>query len=69
VPDAIIKATANVIGSVLMTRNTKDFSGPDVRLPYMVEVRTKSGAATTLFTPVSDLITNVTYIAFPPEQV
>lgn len=66
VPDAIIKATANVIGSVLISRNTKDFSGPDVRLPYMVEVRARSGASTTLFTPVSDIVTTVTYIAFPP---
>ncbi|MBI3295748.1 MAG: PIN domain-containing protein [Deltaproteobacteria bacterium] len=36
IPDAIIKATAERLGYVLVTRNTKDFSRkwPDIRVPY-----------------------------------
>jgi hypothetical protein len=35
-PDAIIQATAEVEGRVLITRNTRDFSvsGSDIRIPY-----------------------------------
>lgn len=37
-PDAIILATAQVRGRVLVTRNTKDFSAnwPGIRVPYTV---------------------------------
>ena len=35
-PDAIIQATAQVEDRLLITRNTRDFSGhdPDIRIPY-----------------------------------
>ena len=33
-PDAIILATARYTNRKLITRNTKDFSGVDVRVPY-----------------------------------
>lgn len=35
-PDAIILATARVAGSLLVTRNTRDFpaDGPGIRVPY-----------------------------------
>ena len=35
-PDAIIQATAQVEGRLLITRNTRDFPGhdPDIRIPY-----------------------------------
>ncbi len=38
VPDAIVYATAQELGTLLVTRNTKDFkkSWPDVRSPYQV---------------------------------
>lgn len=65
-PDAIIKATANVMACVLVTRNTKDFDGPDIRVPYMVEVRSAASKATTLFTPANELIATVSYVALPP---
>jgi predicted nucleic acid-binding protein len=37
-PDAIIWATANELGRILVTRNTKDFSEKDagIRVPYYV---------------------------------
>lgn len=37
-PDAIILATAQVRGRVLITRNTKDFSAnwPGIRVPYTI---------------------------------
>ncbi len=37
-PDAVILATADVEGCILVTRNTKDFdqSDPRVRIPYVV---------------------------------
>ena len=37
-PDAIIRATANVNNRLLVTRNTKDFSPslPGVRVPYII---------------------------------
>jgi len=36
VPDAIIRATARVLGQLLVTRNSKDFpaSEPGIRIPY-----------------------------------
>ena len=36
IPDAVIKATAEQLGYLLVTRNTKDFSrkSPDIRVPY-----------------------------------
>ncbi|WP_093557017.1 type II toxin-antitoxin system VapC family toxin [Pseudoduganella namucuonensis] len=36
-PDAIIAATAKIKGLTLITRNTKDFKGPNVRVPYRLE--------------------------------
>lgn len=33
-PDAIIRATGNVTGRLIITRNTKDFRGAGVRHPY-----------------------------------
>jgi predicted nucleic acid-binding protein len=37
-PDAIILATAQIRGRVLITRNTKDFPAemPGIRVPYMI---------------------------------
>jgi predicted nucleic acid-binding protein len=37
-PDAIIWATARTTGSLLVTRNTRDFSEeePDIRIPYQL---------------------------------
>ena len=37
-PDAIIAATANASGALLVTRNTKDFdpSDPGIRVPYQI---------------------------------
>jgi len=36
-PDVLIQATANVTGRVLVTRNKKDFRGPNVRIPYELQ--------------------------------
>lgn len=36
-PDAIILATANAQGRLLITRNTTDFHGPEIRVPYEVD--------------------------------
>lgn len=38
-PDAIILATAQIRGRVLVTRNTKDFSAemPGIRIPYKLD--------------------------------
>jgi hypothetical protein len=36
-PDAIIQATANVTGRLLVTRNKKDFRGNNLRFPYDLE--------------------------------
>lgn len=33
-PDAIILATANLTGRLLITRNKKDFCGSNIRFPY-----------------------------------
>lgn len=38
--DAIIKATAQVYNLTVITRNTKDFKGPNVRVPYEIETLT-----------------------------
>jgi hypothetical protein len=38
--DALIKATAQVHHLTVITRNTKDFKGPDVRVPYEIETLT-----------------------------
>lgn len=38
--DAIIKATAQVHGLLVITRNTKDFKGINVRVPYEIETVT-----------------------------
>lgn len=37
-PDAVIQATAQVAGRLLVTRNTRDFSvdDPGIRIPYRV---------------------------------
>lgn len=37
-PDAIIQATANTAGRILVTRNTRDFPAgtPGIRIPYTV---------------------------------
>jgi predicted nucleic acid-binding protein len=37
-PDAIILATAQVAGVILVTRNTRDFSSadPQIRIPYQI---------------------------------
>jgi len=37
-PDAIVWATAKELGRILVTRNTKDFSGKDagIRVPYQI---------------------------------
>jgi hypothetical protein len=39
-PDAIIQATANIKNLTIITRNTKDFKGVRVRIPY--ELKTTS---------------------------
>jgi predicted nucleic acid-binding protein len=36
-PDAIILATAQACGLTIVTRNKKDFKGPNVRIPYELE--------------------------------
>jgi predicted nucleic acid-binding protein len=36
-PDAVVLATANVTGRLLVTRNRKDFRGPNVRFPYELQ--------------------------------
>jgi predicted nucleic acid-binding protein len=38
VPDAVILATAQVEGALLVTRNSKDFSAgdPQIRIPYII---------------------------------
>lgn len=38
--DAIIQATADVKKLTIITRNTKDFRGPNVRVPYRLETVT-----------------------------
>lgn len=36
-PDAIIQAIANLSGRLLITRDTTDFKGPGVRVPYEID--------------------------------
>jgi len=36
-PDALILATANVTGRLLITRNRKDFRGENIRFPYELQ--------------------------------
>lgn len=36
-PDAIIQATANVTERLLVTRNTADFKGNGIRVPYEID--------------------------------
>ncbi len=36
-PDAVIQATANVTGRLLVTRNKKDFRCSNVRIPYELQ--------------------------------
>ncbi|WGG51283.1 PIN domain-containing protein [Rugamonas sp. DEMB1] len=43
-PDAIIIATGNVTGRLIITRNWKDFRGTNIRIPY--ELQTDNGATT-----------------------
>ncbi len=38
--DAIILATAQACGLIVVTRNKKDFKGPNVRIPYELETVT-----------------------------
>ena len=42
-PDAVILASAQVSGRILVTRNTKDFPAemPGIRVPYKVESKAK----------------------------
>jgi predicted nucleic acid-binding protein len=42
-PDAVILASAQVTGRILVTRNTKDFPAemPGVRVPYKADWETK----------------------------
>lgn len=42
-PDAVILASAQVSGRILVTRNTKDFPAemPGIRVPYTVESKAK----------------------------
>ena len=37
-PDAIIRATADALGQILVTRNTRDFDArdPGIRVPYRI---------------------------------
>lgn len=39
-PDAIIRATGNVTSRLIITRNKKDFSGPNIRIPYELDTQT-----------------------------
>jgi hypothetical protein len=41
-PDAIILATAQAQGVVVVTRNKKDFKGPNIRVPYELETVTST---------------------------
>lgn len=40
-PDAIIQATATLTGRLLITRNTTDFGGSGVRVPYELDGKGK----------------------------
>jgi predicted nucleic acid-binding protein len=39
-PDAIIRATGNVTKRIIITRNKKDFVGPNIRIPYELDTQT-----------------------------
>ncbi|NHZ66608.1 PIN domain-containing protein [Massilia genomosp. 1] len=39
-PDAIIRATGNVTQRLLITRNTEDFFGSNIRVPYELDTQT-----------------------------
>lgn len=41
-PDAIILATAQAWGLVVVTRNKKDFKGPNIRIPHELETVTST---------------------------
>jgi predicted nucleic acid-binding protein len=41
-PDAIILATAQARGLMVVTRNKKDFKGPNIRVPYELETVTST---------------------------
>lgn len=36
-PDAIIQATANLTGRILITRDTTDFKGKNIKVPYQID--------------------------------
>lgn len=68
-PDAIIKASAEVTGRTLVTRNTKDFSknDPHVRVPYIAEISHRSPSAVpNIFTQKEDLVVVISTVAKPP---
>lgn len=68
-PDAIIKATSEVLGRMLITRNTKDFDSSHalVRVPYLAEVTHKTPPAVVdLFTPIAELHIKISCVAPPP---
>jgi len=68
-PDAIIKATSEIQGLTLITRNTSDFDSSDVlvRVPYNAEVTHKALATVVnLFTPSADLVIKISMVALPP---
>ena len=54
-PDAIIQATADIKNLTIITRNTKDFKGPNVRIPY--ELKTVSTVSVVNVDPPGDLPT------------
>lgn len=68
-PDAIIKATAEVTGRILVTRNIKDFDNTDplVRVPYIAEIAHKTPPTVVhLFTSSDDLVITVSNVALAP---
>jgi predicted nucleic acid-binding protein len=64
-PDAIIRATANITGRLIVTRNTKDFTGLNVRVPYNLSLTNTSNA--TVLTPADAITYTVTAVAAPPD--
>ena len=63
-PDAIIYATGQVTRRLIVTRNSKDFSGPGVRIPY--KNTASSSTKMDLFTPAETMRFLVSDIAPPP---
>jgi predicted nucleic acid-binding protein len=53
-PDAIIMATAISKGMMLVTRNKKDFKGPNVRIPYELEITTTVKVVNVMPPPPAD---------------